>query len=58
MVKSRPVLLLCLLALATGAQARSFGSVEFEPCTLSSELGLGSVEAQCAGSKSGEPCRA
>jgi pimeloyl-ACP methyl ester carboxylesterase len=47
MVKSRLVVLLGLIALVPAAHARSFGSIEFEPCTLASEFGTASVEAQC-----------
>lgn len=36
-----------LALLAPAAQARTLGSLEFTPCTLSLSAGVGSVEAQC-----------
>jgi pimeloyl-ACP methyl ester carboxylesterase len=42
----RTLLGACLLA-ALPAQARTFGEIEFEPCTLAPDYGVSSVEAQC-----------
>lgn len=39
--------LLALGALASTAQARRYGSIEFEPCTLAPRYAAVSVEAQC-----------
>lgn len=43
----RSLVALSLLALLPAAQARTFGSIEFEPCTLAPQFSASSVEAQC-----------
>lgn len=49
-MRKRPAFLLLLGltgASACQVQARSFGALEFEPCTLAPEFAITSVEAQC-----------
>jgi len=46
MIWQRALLAACLCA-ALPASARSWGDIEFEPCTLAPEYGTASVEAQC-----------
>lgn len=46
-MSTRPWLALVLLAVLPQAQARSFGTIEFEPCTLAPSFSTSSIEAQC-----------
>jgi pimeloyl-ACP methyl ester carboxylesterase len=43
----RSLVLLALLGALPAAQARTYGSIEFEPCTLAPQFSAQSVEAQC-----------
>jgi pimeloyl-ACP methyl ester carboxylesterase len=43
----KPALVAALLLMADAAAARSFGTLEFSPCTLAPEFVASSVEAQC-----------